>query len=234
MDIEVFAYRLIVAFALGAAIGAERQWHQKAAGLRTNVLVAVGAALFVAFSALDAKGADPTRIAAQVVSGIGFLGAGVIMHQGLNVHGLNTAATFWCSAAVGTLAGAGYITEGAVGCVLVVAANSLLRPLADLMDRNLKAPAEGDALYTVTILAAEEEGAALRAELLEQLGQAGLGLQELKSTGAAASGQAEITAVLSSPRRNDGALEAIVGKLSLHPLVSDAKWQVTAIGTPHM
>ncbi|MGO8955309.1 MAG: MgtC/SapB family protein [Rhodomicrobium sp.] len=88
----------------GAAIGAEPQWHQKMAGLRTNAL---GAGGFVAFSAAAGQG-DPTRIAAQVVSGIGFLGAGIILREGINVRGLNTAATLWCSAMAGTFAGGGY------------------------------------------------------------------------------------------------------------------------------
>jgi putative Mg2+ transporter-C (MgtC) family protein len=230
MDIEVFAYRLAFAFVFGAAVGAERQWHQKMAGLRTNVLVALGAASFVGFSDLAAKGVDPTRIAAQVVSGIGFLGAGVIMRDGFNVHGLNTAATLWCSAALGCLAGAGYLAEGAVAAVLIVLANSLLRPAADLMNRRLRAPGECEAPYTVTLIAAEQEGASLRADLLEQLNKAGLGLVEMKSAGTATDGQVEIVAALLSPRRNDAALEAIIGKLSLHRQVSDAKWRAgTAI-----
>src|SRR6516225_10064767 len=100
-----FTISLATAFVLGAAIGAERQWRQRMAGLRTNALVSVGAALFVLLGT-SVSGGDGLRVAAQVVSGIGFLGAGVIMRDGLNVRGLNTAATLWCSAAVGTLSGA--------------------------------------------------------------------------------------------------------------------------------
>ncbi|MBV9288491.1 MAG: MgtC/SapB family protein [Hyphomicrobiales bacterium] len=98
---------LAAALGLGAAIGFERQWRQRLAGLRTNSLVALGAAIFVTYSriVLDDQGA--ARMAAQVVSGIGFLGAGVIFKEGLNVRGLNTAATLWCSAAVGLIAGKG-------------------------------------------------------------------------------------------------------------------------------
>jgi putative Mg2+ transporter-C (MgtC) family protein len=99
--------RLSVALALGSVIGFERQWRQKMAGLRTNALVALGSCGFVVFSAMVGEG-DPTRIAAQVVTGIGFLGAGIILREGINVTGLNTAATLWCSAMVGTFAGAGF------------------------------------------------------------------------------------------------------------------------------
>ena len=103
---------LAVAFVLGALIGAERQYRQRTAGLRTNVLVAVGAAAFVDL-AMHLAGADgAVRVIAYVVSGIGFLGAGVIMKQGLDVRGLNTAATLWASAAVGSCAGADMVGPG--------------------------------------------------------------------------------------------------------------------------
>ncbi len=232
MDVEAFALRLAFAFLFGAVIGAERQWHQKMAGLRTNVLVAVGAASFVTLSDFAAKGIDPTRVAAQVVSGIGFLGAGVIMRDGFNVHGLNTAATLWCSAAVGSLVGGGYIAEGGIAAVIIVLANALLRPTADLMNRHLHAPIEGEVHYSICAIADESEGASLRAELLEQFTKAGLSLQELKSGGTPEVGQVEITAALVSQRRNDKALEAIIGQLSQHPKVTDAKWQVTGAAVP--
>lgn len=95
-----FSGRAAIALALGALIGAERQWHQRMAGLRTNALVALGAALFELYAVLleGSNAVDPTRIAAYVVSGVGFLGAGVILRDGVNVRGINTAATVWCSA----------------------------------------------------------------------------------------------------------------------------------------
>jgi putative Mg2+ transporter-C (MgtC) family protein len=105
--IDQTAINLGVATLLGAAIGFERQWRQRMAGLRTNTLVAIGAASFVIFESLFPDNVSPTRVAAQVVSGIGFLGAGIIFREGLQVSGLNTAATLWCSAAVGLLAGSG-------------------------------------------------------------------------------------------------------------------------------
>ena len=98
-----FSLRLGCALFCGITIGVERQWRQRSAGLRTYTLVAVGSALFVMVAALTPGESSPTRIAAQVVTGIGFLGAGVIMRSGLPVRGLNTASTIWCSSAVGTL-----------------------------------------------------------------------------------------------------------------------------------
>jgi hypothetical protein len=106
MEAQEIAIRLGVAVLFGSLIGFERQWLQRMAGLRTNSLVAVGAAGFVVFSTMVSGDNSPTRMAAQVVSGVGFLGAGVILREGINVTGLNTAATLWCSAMVGTFAGA--------------------------------------------------------------------------------------------------------------------------------
>ncbi|MFJ8650178.1 MgtC/SapB family protein [Streptomyces sp. NPDC093546] len=140
----------------GALIGVERQWRQRMAGLRTNTLVATGAALFVLLSTSFGSG-DPSRVAAQVVSGIGFLGAGV-MRDGLNVSGINTAATLWCSAAVGSLAGAGLHGFAMAGAVAVVAVNTAVRSIAHRLDRQ---PGSGDEVptpYTVeTVVAACDE-----------------------------------------------------------------------------
>src|SRR5277367_6021962 len=107
LDFPIFARNVGVALLMGFAIGLERQFRQHPAGLRTNSLVCIGAALFVSLSRLITPESSPTRVAAQVVSGIGFLGGGVILREGWNVKGMNTAATLWCSAAVGTLAGSG-------------------------------------------------------------------------------------------------------------------------------
>src|SRR5580658_2462174 len=127
------ALRLAVALLLGSVIGFERQWHQKMAGLRTNALVALGSCGFVVFSAMVGQG-DPTRVAAQVVTGIGFLGAGVILREGVNVHGLNTAATLWCSAMVGTFAGGGFWVPSLVAAGFVIATNLLLRPMVQRLN----------------------------------------------------------------------------------------------------
>ena len=120
---------------LGTLIGAERQYRQRTAGLRTNVLVAVGAAAFVDL-AMHLTGADgAVRVIAYVVSGIGFLGAGVIMKQGMDVRGLNTAATLWASAAVGSCAGADMVAQAAALTVFVLAGNTMLRPLVNAINR---------------------------------------------------------------------------------------------------
>jgi len=130
MNPIIFAFRLGAALALGATIGLERQWRQRTTGLRTNALVAVGAAMFVIMGGLISGDGNQGRVAAYVVSGIGFLGGGVILKDGFNVRGLNTAATLWCTAAVGTLAALGQVGLAAVGTAAVLASNLLLLPLA--------------------------------------------------------------------------------------------------------
>jgi putative Mg2+ transporter-C (MgtC) family protein len=117
--------RLLLAALLGAAIGLERELKQKSAGLRTNTLIAVGAALFTLMSIEMAEGvfgADPTRITAQIVTGIGFLGAGAIIRTGGSVQGLTTAATVWVNAAIGMAAGGGryVLAIGATALTMIV------------------------------------------------------------------------------------------------------------------
>jgi putative Mg2+ transporter-C (MgtC) family protein len=133
---EVLA-RLALAAALGASIGFERELREREAGLRTHLLVCMGSALFTIVSAygfhdfLTEGGpivrADPTRIAAQIVTGIGFLGAGAIIRQGISVRGLTTAATLWVAAAIGMSAGAGYYSGAVLGTVITVLALGPLR-----------------------------------------------------------------------------------------------------------
>ncbi len=137
MEIKVFTIRLLVAMVAGIVIGLERQFHHKNAGTRTNALVAMGSAIFVMISLQITadKGGDATRIIGQIVTGIGFLGAGVILHQGINIQGLTTAATIWCSSGIGCLAAAGYYAEVAVCVVAVVFVNVLLRLLDEWIEK---------------------------------------------------------------------------------------------------
>jgi putative Mg2+ transporter-C (MgtC) family protein len=155
--------------ACGAAIGLERQWRARLAGLRTNALVALGSSLFVLLSMYgfmsnaNTAAYDGSRVAAQIVSGIGVLGAGVIMRDGLSVRGLNTAATLWCSAAVGSLAGAGLFVLAVFGTLGVVGANLLLRPLGRRLDRQPSGGAEVATGYHFEAVCPEPDEAHLRA-----------------------------------------------------------------------
>ena len=121
------ALRLTVGLALGAIIGFERELHSQPAGFRTHSVVALGAAIFTVVSAFafSGPGADPTRIAAQIVSGIGFIGAGTILHSRGQIRGLTTAASLWAVAGIGMAAGAGLYWVAVIGTVLMLVILSL-------------------------------------------------------------------------------------------------------------
>lgn len=121
-----FLFQIIICFLLSSCIGIERQFRRRLVGLRTIILVSIGAFLFVRFS-YAFPNSDMTRIAAQVVAGIGFLGAGVIIKDNKSVKGLTTAATLWCAAAIGILCAANLLFEAAVGTLLVLFTNIVLR-----------------------------------------------------------------------------------------------------------
>src|SRR6204780_766293 len=225
-SIDQAAINLAMATLMGACIGFERQWRQRMAGLRTNTLVAIGAASFVIFSGLYPGEDSPTRVAAQVVSGIGFLGAGIIFREGLQVTGLNTAATLWCSAAVGLLAGSGHPLHAALATAFVVLVNLILRPLVRVINRQPIAQAETDFHYRVRVVCKNPEEAHVRALLLQIAGSGHLSLRRLESTDLEDSGRVEVTAQLTSPSKNDAILEQAVGRLSLEPTVSAASWSV--------
>lgn len=217
--------RMGLALLLGSLIGLERQLHLKMAGLRTNALVALGSAGFVVFSALTAQG-DPTRVAAQVVSGIGFLGAGVIMHQGVTVQGLNTAATLWCSAMVGTFAGGGFWAPSCVAAFLIIVTNLLLRRLVVRLRLPSMRPVDTEAHYTIEITCKGAAEAQTRSSLLDALAQTGIGLRQMNSCDIPETTKVTVIAQACSAKRMDSAVEQIVGRLSLEPHVSAARWKV--------
>lgn len=128
MSLEKFIVYLLICFFLSFFIGIERQYRHRSVGLRTTILVAIGSYLFVSFSVLlNGYNIDVTRIAAQIVTGIGFLGAGVILKDGVKIRGLTTAATLWCTASIGVLCASGFILEAISGTVIILFSNVFLR-----------------------------------------------------------------------------------------------------------
>jgi putative Mg2+ transporter-C (MgtC) family protein len=218
--------RLGAGIGLGTVIGFERQYRARMAGLRTNALVAVGATLFVLLSANGFSGAtaDPTRVAAQIVSGIGFLGAGVIMRDGLNVRGLNTAATLWCSAAVGALAGAGMFTVALAGTVLVVVVNVALRAAGRVVDRRPDTGDEHPTTYSFVAVTRDEQEAHVRALMVQALSRTEFRVRSIASSNTATNGHVEVRAELVGDQRDDRQMESAVSRLSLEPSVSSIRW----------
>jgi putative Mg2+ transporter-C (MgtC) family protein len=227
--------RLVTGLGLGAVIGMERQWRARGAGLRTNALVATGSVLFVLLSNYGFNAgmlgggrieADPTRVAAQIVSGIGFLGAGVILRDGLNVRGLNTAASLWCSAAVGALAGAGMYPIAALGTAAVVIANVVLRPLGRRIDHYPTGGEEVAVGYRFEAVCAEPAEAHIRALVVQALSGTTFQLRGIRSYNTAADHQVSVVAELTAEHRNDSQLEQAVSRLSLEPAVTAVTWTV--------
>jgi len=225
MNYADFALRLGSALFLGVLIGVERQWRQKLAGLRTNCLVSMGSALFVMLAVMISGDSSPSRIAAQVVSGIGFLGAGVIIRDGVNVRGLNTAATLWCSAAVGTLCGQGLQFQAALGAFAVVLANLVLRPLARRIERTSTA-SEEEVAYLFTCVCRTQDEAHVRALLLQAIQLLPLTLAALDSEDDPDMRTVRVHAELRSLGRQDRLLEQVVTRLSLEAGVTKIRWEV--------
>ncbi len=216
------------AFALGTAIGLERQLRQRAAGLRTTVLVAVGAAAFadLGHHLLGAQGA--TQLIAYIISGIGFLGAGVIMKDGGNISGLNTAATLWCSAAVGAFAGAALHAEAALLTVFVLAANTLLRPLVNWVNKRPLQGPETEAEYQVHVICALDAVTDVRDLMEAQLDAAGYPIRETETLSEHENG-IELGATLMPSTAVPEELDRVIAALERSSLVRSATWTVSAV-----
>ena len=214
-----------LAFVLGTLIGLERQWRQRTAGLRTNVLVALGAAAFadLGFRLLGADGA--TRIISYVVSGIGFLGAGVILKDGTNIRGLNTAATLWCSAAVGTFAGSGLPAEATSLTLFVLAGNTVLRPMVNWIDRRPIVSDITEASYRVHAICQPEDVPDVRDLIAAALDAANYPVRDVEILSDTEE-FVELAATLLPTTAEAGELDAVVAALEASAKVTSATWTV--------
>ncbi len=233
-DLEIVV-RVLAGLVFGALIGFERQWRGRAAGIRTNALVCLGAALFTSAGALmvpDGMGyGDPSRVAAQIVSGIGFLGAGVIMKHDATVSGINTAATLWASAAVGTLAGAGLLWLAAVGSVLVMAANMLLRPAASLVDRRESASESRESAgveYEFEVRCMRDDELVIRDIVFDAVHRPGFAVKSISSTDQPGD-VVVVSAAAFTASRSDADIEDALGQLLSMPEVLGVRWEAESV-----
>ena len=219
--------RVGVALLLGAVIGLERQWRQRSAGLRTYALVSLGSALFVVMAAMTPGEMSPTRVAAQVVAGVGFLGAGVIMRTGLNVQGLNTAGTIWCSSAVGVLAGSAMYIAAATGALAVLLVNIALRPVASAISRRPVDASEQPVHYRLKLVCKADAESRVRTLVVQLLSTAPLILQSLESgDDPADASKSLVEALLVGSERQDTSMEHIAGRLGLESEIYGISWRV--------
>jgi len=220
--------RLAAALVVGVIIGIERQWRHKMAGLRTNVLVAVGAAMFCLIAAMSPHEASPTRMAAQIASGIGFLGAGVILRDGLNIRGLNTAATLWCAAAAGAMAGSGFPVPAVAASLVILATNLFLRQLASKFEAFQDTRLRREVRYAVHVLCEGHGRQHVRDVVLATIHETTLVLTSFRSAMLDAGQQCQIVVELAAAERSDHEVEDLLARLSTEDGVVSAAWQCTA------
>lgn len=169
----------LIGILAGIIIGIERQWQKKLAGIRTTALVCFGACMFVTLSTLFTQDGSPTRIAAQVVSGVGFLAGGVIIRDGYSVTGINTAATLWCSAAVGAIIGSGFHLEGLICAFLLMVMNIMLRGLSKQVN-HLRFQHKPDLKhYYLSVVCPETKEIQVRTSILDVLNHLGLEFNQI-------------------------------------------------------
>jgi putative Mg2+ transporter-C (MgtC) family protein len=227
MDTTSFLLHAAAAGLMGAVIGLERQWRLlHTAGLRTNALVAFGAALFVSLPALIGGTPGPAQLAGQVVTGVGFLGGGVILREGLNVRGMNTAATLWCSAAVGALSGAGRLLEALAGTVGVLALHLALRPLSDWLDRRHQTATNVETAYRLRVTCRAGQEAVVRAVLLRFFqDNPSMTIQAVTTQAGDGPGRACVAADIRSLQRDDRAMEKLMALVNDEPSVAAVSWE---------
>jgi len=218
-----FLIRLGVAILFGLTMGLELQWRNNIAGTRTNALVSAAAAAFTMIGLMDTGVGNSSRIVGQIVSGVGFLGAGVIFKDGANIHGLNTAATIWCAAAVGCLSGMGYPQYSAAVALSSIVVNIALRPLTYKWHPQIQ---KEETCYHFELTCAAGEEARVRAILVGAADHNKILMTALHSEDMDANDRVKVSASLRTPGRNDACMEELVSRISLEPSVNAIKWQV--------
>jgi len=218
---------LAVAFVLGTLIGAERQYRQRTAGLRTNVLVALSAAAFVDVAMRLTGGEGAVRVISYVVSGIGFLGAGVIMKEGMNVRGLNTAATLWASAAVGAAAGVDMAAEAVLMTLFVIVGNTLLRPLAAAIDQLPLNARNSEATYEIRVTTSPKSVADVRKAAIAGLAAARFPVADV-DVEPIGDGRVDVVATLVNTSVDSRKLDAAVAAIGKAAEVEHASWEMAS------
>lgn len=178
MDYTDFLIRISVSFGLSLLVGLERQIRGRAVGLRTSVLVSIGTFMFVSFS-FETVPNDISRIASQVVSGIGFLGAGVILKDNKSIKGLNTAATLWCNAAIGVLCAGGFLAEASIGTGFILFCNVVLRYITKKINLTHKRIEVYDD-YVLTVFCTKKYSSDVKQKMMDLINKECIELQNIE------------------------------------------------------
>jgi putative Mg2+ transporter-C (MgtC) family protein len=219
--------RLAIGAGLGVGIGLERQWRQRmAGGLQTCALVAAGATLYTLIAPLINVNGDQTRIVANIVTGIGFLAGGVILKEGLNVRGLNTAATIWATAAVGALAGFGLFIEALWGAVAIAGLNLFLTPLVDFIDR--RGRPHRQAFYEISVLCKEDAVPVVGSLVTDTVNATELQLASQRSEAGREANSVLRVFELQGYKRDESLVGELVGRMQKLPGVIETNWSIHA------
>lgn len=224
----IFSMKIALSFVLGVFIGLEREWRKCAAGLRTNVLVSIGAAIFMSM-AVDIGGTAVERIASYVVSGVGFLGAGVILKDGASIRGLNTAATLWCTAAIGAYCGQGYILEPLAGALFIISAHILLRPVSNRIRKlsPFRISDQEEYHYRFAALCNERDENHIRTLFIQYIGNnPDLMLKSISSTDSNTPLFVKVDVEMISMKRQDRSMEKVASFLTLEKGIISIKWEL--------
>ena len=222
-SLEDTTVSLLTAFILGGAIGLERQFRQRTAGLRTNVLVALGASIFVDIANRLHSHEGAVHVLAYVVSGIGFLGAGVMMREEGNIRGLNTAATLWGSAAVGAAAGADLIFEAMIGTFFILMAKTLLRPVVNGINKKPIDMSKSEVTATINIVAEKTYQKLIMSNLLKLLNEIQYPIDDL-DINAFGDHDVEIEAKMIATSMDNKQLDHVVEEMLKNEYVRQAFW----------
>lgn len=221
MTYQEFFIRIVMSFFLSFCIGLERQWRGRAIGLRTNVLVSVGAFLFVSFS-IQTSATDISRIAAQVVSGIGFLGAGVILKDKASIKGLNTAATLWCNAAIGTLCAAGLILEASIGAFFILFANIILRSITHKLNKSHNKVKYDN--YRLKVICEDDKEVVVRTIITQNVNNDYMMLTNMENSDLE-NDKVRINAMFRIESDKNDLMEELINRIVIEPGVTSSGWK---------
>lgn len=232
--ISGFSIRLLICILLGLGIGFERQWTKHPAGILTNVIVCVGAYAYSAFSyvAMDGTGntVDVTRVAAQVVCGIGFLGAGLIIRDGTNIRGLATAATIWTTAAVGVLCTLPNIIFSIIVGLTVVFIHLLLHPVSNYLEKARQykkgESRNAECIYKISILCNEDNEIDIRSHLVKTIHEKEKVLLHNLESQSTNDGRTKIKAYISTAKKDDDTVESVLVHIGKDEGIVSAGWKL--------
>lgn len=223
MELLDFASRIVIALLLGMFIGFERQLTGHPAGIRTNMLICLGACMFIQFPMIMGSD-DIQRVASYIVSGVGFLCSGVIFKENGTVKGLNTAATLWCSAAIGMLASSGMFGYAFVATFVLITANICFRPLSQKINP-LDNFNEEESFYKISIVCTESKELEIRSAILKDTKDTKLTLTEL-DTNDLGNKKVQIEATYRFyGKRIDDTIEGLVAALSIKDGIKKVGWE---------